>query len=126
MEQQPIGNECPYCGSPMTVATMACHGCSVRVEAAFPTPRLGNLPIEQQRFIEMFVLASGSLKEIAQQAGVSYPTVRSRFDAVIAALGFGDSSGAEDREDILARLERDEITAEEAEKLLRGEESDEK
>ena len=34
----------------------------------------------------MFVLASGNLKEIATHAGVSYPTVRSRLDKVIAAL----------------------------------------
>jgi hypothetical protein len=56
------------------------------VEATFPTPRLANLPIEHQRFIEIFVLAGGNLKQIAEQAGVSYPTVRSRLDKVIASL----------------------------------------
>ena len=34
----------------------------------------------------MFVLAGGNLKVIAEQTGVSYPTVRSRLDKVIAAL----------------------------------------
>jgi hypothetical protein len=42
--------------------------------------------VEHQRFIEMFVLASGNLKAIAEQAGVSYPTVRSRLDKIIDAL----------------------------------------
>lgn len=48
--------------------------------------RLGSLPVDHQRFIEMFLLAGGSLKEIAQQTGVSYPTVRSRLDKVIDSL----------------------------------------
>ena len=42
--------------------------------------------MEHQRFIEIFVLAGGSLKEIAKQAGVSYPTVRNRLDKVIEQL----------------------------------------
>ena len=65
---------------------MSCDRCDVSIEADFPLQRLGQLPIEHQRFIEMFVLGGGSLKEIASQAGVSYPTVRSRLDRVIEAL----------------------------------------
>ena len=65
---------------------MGCGRCRVQIEAEFGLSRLGALPIEHQRFIELFVLAGGSLKEIAEQTGVSYPTVRSRLDKVIAAL----------------------------------------
>lgn len=65
---------------------MTCHACKISVDATFPTPRLANLPIEHQRFIEIFVLAGGNLKQIAEQAGVSYPTVRSRLDKVIESL----------------------------------------
>ncbi len=65
---------------------MACDHCHVAVEAEFPRTRLGQLPLEHQRFIEIFVLASGSLKEIAAQTGVSYPTVRARLDRIIADL----------------------------------------
>jgi hypothetical protein len=86
MAERPIGNECPYCQAPMVVTRMTCERCNVSIEANFPAARLGNLPIEHQRFIEMFVLASGSLKQIAEQTGVSYPTVRSRLDKVIDAL----------------------------------------
>lgn len=82
----PVSHSCPYCGGPMTVSRMTCHQCSVSVEAAFPSPRLTNLPVEHQRFIEIFVLAGGNLKQIAEQAAVSYPTVRSRLDKVIQSL----------------------------------------
>jgi len=70
----------------MQPTELACDGCGVRIAAKFPEMPLSGLPIEHQRFIEMFVLASGNLKEIASHAGVSYPTVRSRLDKVIAAL----------------------------------------
>ena len=70
----------------MAVTRMSCGRCRVAVEAVFPMSRLGTLPVEHQRFIEMFVLAGGNLKEIAEQVGVSYPTIRSRLYKVIDAL----------------------------------------
>lgn len=86
MKDSPLTNECPYCNQTMRVSQCACDACSVKVEGDFPSIPLSNLPTAHQRFIEMFVLASGNLKEIATHAGVSYPTVRSRLDKVIAAL----------------------------------------
>ena len=85
-EPRPIGHDCPYCGSGMLVTQMTCEHCDVSVQAVFPMSRLASLPVEHQRFIEMFVLAGGNLKEIAERAGVSYPTIRSRLDKVIEAL----------------------------------------
>ena len=82
----PVKQDCPYCGAAMAVTRMSCGRCNVAIEAAFPMSRLGGLPVEHQRFIEMFVLAGGNLKEIAEQVGVSYPTVRSRLDKVIESL----------------------------------------
>lgn len=70
----------------MSVKVMTCEQCKISIEADYPKTRLADLPIEHQRFIEMFMLASGSLKEIAQQTGVSYPTVRSRLDRIIEVL----------------------------------------
>jgi hypothetical protein len=103
-----IDSTCPYCRGAMAVTRMGCGRCGVQIEAAFPVSRLANLPVEHQRFIEMFVLAGGSLKEIAEQLGVSYPTVRSRLDKVIAAT----------REQI-ARSPGGKMSAEDKAKLLR-------
>lgn len=86
MGDLPITNECPYCSKTLNVVACRCDHCQVEVRGDFPPIPLGNLPTAHQRFIEMFVLASGNLKEIATHAGVSYPTVRSRLDKVIAAL----------------------------------------
>ena len=47
---------------------------------------LTELDEEDLQFIRRFVLASGSLKELAQAYSVSYPTVRSRLDRLIAKV----------------------------------------
>ena len=104
----------------MTVTRMACHGCGVAVEAPFPMSRLANLPIEHQRFIEMFVLASGSLKEIAAQTGVSYPTVRSRLDKIIESLREEIAKTGQVRGSILDAVGEGKVTAEEAARLIKG------
>src|SRR6476619_2888907 len=85
-DKLPLSNECPFCQTAMSVTEMTCDTCRVSISAAFPMSRLGGLPVEHQRFIEMFVLAGGNLKEIAEHVGVSYPTIRSRLDKVIDAL----------------------------------------
>lgn len=45
-----------------------------------------SLPDEDRDFILQFVLASGSLKEMAQLYGVSYPTIRASLDRIINSL----------------------------------------
>ena len=120
MSDQQLTAECPYCQQAMTVSRMTCHACDVAIEAAFPTTRLANLPTEHQRFIEIFVLASGSLKEIAEQTGVSYPTVRSRLDKVIAALRDEIGRTQQTKGTILDAVNAGKLSAETAAKLIKA------
>ena len=69
----------------MRVTAMRCDACQVDIQAAFPMFGVGNLPAEHQRFIEMFVLAGGNLKTMAEQTGVSYPTVRNGMGQIAFA-----------------------------------------
>jgi hypothetical protein len=119
-DEKPLGNECPYCGDAMAVTRMACSHCKIAVEAAFPMSRLAELPVEHQRFIEMFVLASGNLKEIAEQVGVSYPTIRSRLDKVIESLRAEISKTQRVRGNILDAVEPSKTNAEQAARLIKG------
>ena len=50
-----------------------------------------NLGDEDISFIKKFILSSGSLKEVAQQYGVTYPTVRLRLDKLIKKIEAADS-----------------------------------
>ncbi len=57
---------------------------------------LVSLEDEDWHFIRRFVLASGSLKEIAAQYSVSYPTVRSRLDRLISKIKAAESPASKD------------------------------
>jgi hypothetical protein len=55
---------------------------------------MAELGEEDWQFIKRFVLASGSLKELAAQYGISYPTVRLRLDRLIEKIGVLDNPKA--------------------------------
>lgn len=63
-----------------------------------------NLDEEDTGFIKRFVLASGSLKDVAQQYGVSYPTVRLRLDRLIQKIHISDSDATEPYVALIKRL----------------------
>ena len=56
---------------------------------------MANLDDEDVTFIKKFVLASGSLKEMARQYDVTYPTVRLRLDKLIQKIRLGEDAGNE-------------------------------
>src|SRR5438477_9908946 len=118
-EPRPIGNECPYCGTAMAVTRMSCGHCQTAIEGAFAMSRLGMLPVEHQRFIEMFVLSGGNLKEIAEQVGVSYPTIRSRLDKVIESLRGEISKTRQVRGNVLDAVDPSRRSAQDAARLIK-------
>lgn len=74
---------CPSCSGSLHVSQLSCPSCSTQVSGNYPLPVLLRLPAEEQAFILQFFLSGGSLKEIASQIGISYPTVRNRLDDLI-------------------------------------------
>jgi len=116
----PLTNQCPYCEQLMETTRMACRGCGCSIEGDFTATRLARLPSEHQRFIEIFLLAGGNLKEIAQQAGVSYPTVRSRLDKVIDALRAEISHTQEISGTLLDAVTTDGDSADEAARIIKA------
>ena len=81
-----VHNQCSYCGSGMHITRLTCGECGLTHGGDFYTPRLYRLDAEEQRFAELFILASGSLKRMAELTEVSYPTVRNRLDLLISKL----------------------------------------
>lgn len=77
---------CPACEAPLKVAKMVCDQCGTEVSGVFDLPVLTRLTEEEQRFMLEFVKASGSLKDMAKQMGVSYPTMRNYLDDLIEKL----------------------------------------
>jgi hypothetical protein len=91
----------------------------IAIEGAFAPPQLARLSGEDQVFIAAFVRSHGSIKEMEQMFGVSYPTVKARLNRIAASLEFVDESPSPTRVEVLERLERGEITADEAVAALR-------
>ncbi|MBP1736675.1 MAG: hypothetical protein H6Q60_556 [Oscillospiraceae bacterium] len=65
---------------------------------------MSELDSEDVSFIKKFILASGSLKEIAAQYGVTYPTVRLRLDRLIQKIQINDTTASEPYVALIKRL----------------------
>ena len=63
-----------------------------------------NLDDEDVSFIKRFLLASGSLKEMAKQYEVTYPTVRLRLDKLIQKIKVSDDTESEPYIALIKRL----------------------
>jgi hypothetical protein len=96
----------------------------VAIEGAFVPPQLAKLSAEDQVFVAAFVRSHGSIKDMEQMFGVSYPTVKARLNRIAASLEFIDTSPAPAKAEVLDRLSRGEITADEAISALEKRPSD--
>lgn len=92
----------------------------IAVEGAFTLPELARVSLEDQVFITAFLKSHGSIKEMEQIFGVSYPTIKARLNRIAGLLEFVDTNPAPSRSDVLERLKAGEISAEEAIRELEG------
>jgi hypothetical protein len=133
---------CPVCTSELTITRVHCRSCGTALEGEFGVGRFGRLDREQMSLLESFLRSRGNLKEMERELGISYPTVRGRVDSLVRALGLSDGAPGDEpldevgadsdetemvgtdaaaaRRDILERLARKEISAEDAATQLRG------
>lgn len=79
---------------------------------------LSQLEDEDITFIKRFLLASGSLKEIAAQYSVTYPTVRLRLDRLIQKIKLNENSEKDPYISLIKRLAVDDKLDFETAKLL--------
>ena len=93
--QKKLPKVCPSCGGGLHVQAMCCEACDTRIEGSFPLPQLMRLSEEDQQFVLDFVMCSGSLKEMAAQSGVTYPTVRLRLDRLIQKIRLAEQADAD-------------------------------
>lgn len=121
----PVIARCPICAETLNVARLECASCGTRIEGSFALGRFHQLTAEQLDFLETFIKARGNFKDVERELGISYPTVRSRLDAVIRALGFPSQAGpdreAERRKEILRELADGRIAPDDAAQLLEKE-----
>ena len=125
---------CPVCSNELAVTRLHCSSCGTTLEGDFSVGRFGRLNREQMTLLESFLRSRGNLREMERELGISYPTVRSRVEALVRALGFGARAEADDaeetstdapvtgrtREEILEAVARHEMSADEAAAAIRA------
>ncbi len=125
----PALTRCPVCHNEMTVTRLHCASCDTLVEGHFTAGHFANLTSEQLDFILTFVRVEGKLNRMEPELGLSYPTIRNRLHDIIRALGYepgkDETPDADDekRRSVLEELDAGKISADDAMRLLRGEEN---
>ncbi len=125
---RPAPTICPICQSELEVARLHCNSCDTSIEGHFAMGQFSNLTPDQLEFVFTFVRCEGKINRMEQELSLSYPTIRNRLHEVIRALGYEpgrDESAevnAEIRSSAIADLEAGKITADQAMRILRGEE----
>ncbi len=128
MAKEVIGR-CPVCAEALEVTELSCPACNTKISGNFQMCKFCGLPAEQKHFAEVFIKNRGNIREVEKELGISYPTVRSRLEALIKALGYSweldpkttsDEEHARQRQQILNKLSEGDISASEAVRLLKN------
>lgn len=78
-----LPTHCPSCHVQLKVKCLKCENCQTEVNGSYDLPVLALLSSDDQQFILRFVKNSGSLKEMASDMKLSYPTVRNLLNEII-------------------------------------------
>jgi hypothetical protein len=105
-------------GSPLVVERVRLPEKQISIEGEFALPELARVSLEDQVFITAFLRSHGSIKEMEQIFGVSYPTIKARLNRIAGQLEFVDTNPSPSRAEVLERLKTGEIDAQEAIRAL--------
>jgi hypothetical protein len=105
-------------GSPLVIERVRIPEKQIAIEGEFILPELARLSLEDQVFITAFLRSHGSIKEMEQVFGVSYPTIKARLNRIAGQLEFVDTNPSPSRAEVLERLNSGEIDAAEAIRAL--------
>jgi len=105
-------------GSPMVIERVRLPEKQVSIEGQFLLPELARLALEDQVFVTAFLRSHGSIKEMEQVFGVSYPTIKLRLNRIAGQLQFVETNPSPSGAEVLERLKDGEITADEAIRAL--------
>lgn len=115
-------SKCSVCGSELTITKLTCPHCSAELSGNFTPCRYCSLNDKNKLFLETFLKCRGNIKEVEKSLSISYPTVKSLLDELLAAL-FPEEKPQDEVQmsstQILDMLETGSISAAEATELLK-------
>ena len=101
-------------GKQMTVEQVRLVDNDITIEGSFTLPPLASLSAEDQVFVMAFIRCHGSIKDMEEMFGISYPTVKNRINRIARQLEFVEIVKTSPEEEVIDELERGEISADEA------------
>jgi hypothetical protein len=121
-------NKCPVCGENLIVARYHCESCDTTIEGRFENNAFPGLTGQQIEFVKTFVRCEGKINRMEDELNLSYPSIRNLLKEVIRAMGYEPDKDVspeiseEKRRSVLDDLDSGKISADDATRLLRGEE----
>ena len=107
-------------GSPLVIERVRIPEKGIAVEGQFTLPELARLSLEDQVFVIAFLRSHGTIKDMEQTFGVSYPTIKARLNRIASQLEFVETSPSATRSEILGQLKDGKITPAEAIRALQA------
>jgi hypothetical protein len=115
---------CPVCGGQYETTKLTCSGCGSELSGVFGGCDFCRLSEDEEFFVLTFLKCGGSIKDVEKALGISYPTVKNRLESVRKKLGLESSPTTdeirEERKAVFDRLDKGEITADEAAEILKN------
>jgi Uncharacterized protein conserved in bacteria len=114
-------SKCAVCGSELNITRLSCPSCKSELTGTFSPCKYCTLSEKHKVFLDVFLQSRGNIKEVERSLSISYPTVKGLLDELLSALFPSDEVKKEaplTTTEILDMLERKEIDAEEAARLL--------
>lgn len=131
-----LPSKCPSCGATLKITELTCEKCGTVVKGEFPLNKFLTLNPQEEEFLLIFLLSRGNLKEVQERLNISYPTAKNRLEELLSSLGLYEEKREEKNEEIfvqekiskieeiLKKIEKGEITGEEAIEKLKEEEDE--
>lgn len=121
--------KCPICSHELTITKVFCEQCGTTLSGQFGSTgsQFINLTEDQMEFLMAFIRCEGKFNHMEEELKLSYPTLRSRFNDILAAMGFEGNHpevelmlSKDERIEILQKLDQGALNPEQAELMLRG------
>lgn len=111
---------CPVCNERLALTRLTCPSCDTELSGGFATCEFCVLSNEDRDMLRVFLASRGNMKDLERHLGVSYPTARARFDALLGKIGIDrlPASPAPTRVELMEQVARGEIDIDEALQLL--------
>jgi len=123
----PLLTRDPITGGELIVTRLESPDSGIVIEGRFSLGWIGRLTPEQLTFVELLVKNRGNIQRLAAELDIAYNTARARLDEIVALLGGAPEQEPRlDRRQILDRLAAREISVEEALRLLKGTEHEQR